>query len=104
MGNINGVILNDNHQDHPANCSTADSRQDRRNTIDEDDDDDGWEEREASRTHSVKFTDELEADSKEVRHKCVKNIYKRMQTWFCCLCIRRFDAYTILATVADILD
>ncbi|XP_044742521.1 protein lap4 isoform X3 [Chrysoperla carnea] len=35
------------------------------NGADEDDDDDGWEEREASRTHSVKFTDDLDQNGKE---------------------------------------
>ena len=56
-------------------------------------DEEGWQEREASRTHSVKFTDELPEPDKEVR------ILLLLTSGYFCLAFR-----TILAIIFSVLS
>jgi len=62
-------------------------------------DDEGWQEREASRTHSVKFTDEPPEADKEVRLLIYRFFYKLVFITFCFIfyflfiLINRFHLY-----------
>lgn len=64
---------------------------------DEPESDDDWEEREASRTHSVKFSDPQEQDNREVRTET--NCIPTWWLWFIeCFNrnLRRTDSYYML--------
>lgn len=53
-----------------SNGSTLSRTDESKATEDEDDyDDDNWKEQEASRTHSVKFSDTQDTDNREVSHE-----------------------------------
>lgn len=117
LGTVNGVI---EPSSIVVNSSIDNTTNMRGHTLggingaDEDDDDDGWEEREASRTHSVKFTDDLDQNGKEVRiyyydhndynRNHFQRLFARIKSWLCCECLPDFDAYAILTTVTDVLD
>lgn len=77
-------------------------------------DDEGWEEKEASRTHSVKFTDPQDQDSREVsstttsttssstRTTTIKRIRSAVIQLFDCFnrTLRRSDSYYVLSSIA----
>lgn len=70
---------------------------------DEPESEEDWEEREASRTHSVKFTDPQDQDNREVRSETHCSLW----VWFSeCINhnIRRSDSYYVLSPLPEGYD
>lgn len=95
---------------HLPECAPSDARR-RISEEEEEEDDVGWEEREASRTHSVKFHDVAEAENKEVSDgsSCCFPLpavsARALVTRFArsaSLCVRRAGTHFILLSDADI--
>lgn len=100
----------------PGFCSNGStlSRTDGAATEDDDDDDD-WREQEASRTHSVKFTDPQEKDNREVRNTLSSTlsyavrVYNAVKDWVMKRCcenstgsLSRSNSYYMLNTMREL--